>query len=144
MDDLRRLRQAAPQAGLRVIQKHPTAGQVGDNKDVVFNYLDRAEKVREKSLAVEIKRPFFLRFFSVFLLVVTVASMAYYLVKSTVREFGLQAVGYFAGLWAVRQILMSNGPKSFTLVDYAVLTLYVGLIVALLAKAFYTPKAVPQ
>lgn len=144
IDDLRRLRRGEPQAGMHLTVTNRTTGQVKDNKDAVFNYLDRARQVRERSFAVEIRRPFFLRFFSVFLLVVTVASMAYYLVKSTVREFGLQAMAYFAGLWAVRQILMSNGPKSFTLVDYAVLTLYFGLIVALLAKAIYTPKAIPR
>lgn len=138
-DDLKRLR-GEPRVGILII-KHPKTGQVENNKDAVFNI---ATQAREKSFAIEIRRPFFLRFFSVFLLVVTVASMAYYIVKSTVREFGLQAMAYFAGLWAVRQILMSNGPKSFTLVDYTVLTLYFGLIVALLAKAIYTPKAIPH
>ena len=145
IDDLRRLRRSAPQTRSHlIIKQHLEAGLQIGNGDFVFDYLDKVNQVRKRSFAVEIRRPFFLRFFSVFLLVVTVASMAYYSVKSTVREFGLQAVAYFAGLWAIRQILMSNGPKSFTLVDYVVLTLYVGLIAALVAKAIYTPKVIPH
>jgi hypothetical protein len=95
---------------------------------------------RRKFFVVVLQRPFFLRFFAVFLLVIAVASMAFYAVKSDVRAFGLQAVGYFVGLWAIRQMLVAGGPRVFTAVDYAVLTLYVILAATLVAKELWTER----
>jgi hypothetical protein len=95
---------------------------------------------RRKVFVVVLQRPFFLRFFAVFLLATAVVSMAFYAVKSDVRAFGLQAVGYFVGLWAIRQMLVAGGPRVFTAVDYAVLTLYVILAAALVAKELWTEQ----
>jgi hypothetical protein len=44
-------------------------------------------------------------------------------VRIEVKAFALQALGYFVGLWAVRQMLVAGGPKVFTIVDYTVLVL---------------------
>jgi hypothetical protein len=95
---------------------------------------------RRRVFVVVLQRPFFLRFFAVFLLATAVASMAFYAVKSDVRAFGLQAVGYFVGLWAIRQMLVAGGPRVFTAVDYAVLTLYVILAATLVAKELWTER----
>jgi hypothetical protein len=95
---------------------------------------------RRKLFVVVLQRPFFLRFFAVFLLTTAVVSMAFYAVKSDVRAFGLQAAGYFVGLWAIRQMLVAGGPRVFTAVDYAVLTLYVILAATLVAKELWTEQ----
>ena len=95
---------------------------------------------RKKLFIVVLQRPFFLRFFTIFLLATAAGSMAYYAVVSDVRAFGLQAVAYFLGLWAIRQTLVSGGPKVFTAVDYAVLTLYVILAATLVVKELWTER----
>jgi len=74
---------------------------------------------------------------TIFLLVITVASATYYAFASEVKAFALQALGYFVGLWAVRQVLVAGGPKTFTVVDYTVLLLYALLASVLIGKALW-------
>jgi len=109
-------------------------------KDLLKNNLEN----RKKMFAVLLQRPFFLRFFAIFLLVITLASMFYYAVASDVRTFALQAVAYFVGLWAVRQMLVSGGPKVFTAVDYVILLLYATLAAIVIAKALWTNTTPPE
>ena len=92
---------------------------------------------RQKMFAVLLQRPFFLRFLSIFLLVITLGSATYYAIVSEVKAFALQALGYFVGLWAVRQMLVGGGPKAFTAVDYIVLLLYAALASVVIAKALW-------
>ena len=92
---------------------------------------------RQRIFAVLLQRPFFLKVLSVFLLVITVGSATYYAVVSDVKTFSLQALGYFVGLWAVRQMLLAGGPKAFTVVDYTVLLLYALLASVVIGKALW-------
>ena len=98
---------------------------------------DNSEK-RKRIFAVVLQRPFFLRFFATFMLVLTVATIAYNAVAAEVHTFALRALGYFVGLWAVRQILVSGGPKVFTAVDYVVLLLYTALVAILVGKKLWS------
>jgi hypothetical protein len=95
---------------------------------------------RKKVFAVVLQRPFFLRFFAVFLLVIALGSVAYYAVVSEVNAFALQALGYFVGLWAIRQTLVTGGPRIFTVVDYVVLSLYAALAATLVAKKLWAKQ----
>lgn len=92
---------------------------------------------RQKIFAVLLQRPFFLKVLSIFLFAVTVGSAAYYAIVSDVKTFALQALGYFVGLWAVRQMLAAGGPKTFTAVDYTVLLLYAALASVVIGKALW-------
>jgi len=126
--------------GVHVITKDKSGKVVFNNDADLVHWRDIASENRTKIFAVELRRPFFLRFFSVFLLVIAISSMVYYSVVSNVKEFGVQALGYFFGLWAARQVLMSNGPKAFTAVDYVVFFLYSMLVAVLVAKAIWPEK----
>jgi hypothetical protein len=76
----------------------------------------------------------------VFLLAIALGSVAYYAVVSEVNAFALQALGYFVGLWAIRQTLVAGGPRIFTVVDYVVLSLYAALAATLVAKKLWTER----
>jgi hypothetical protein len=95
---------------------------------------------RKRVFAVVLQRPFFLRFFAVFLFVIAFGSVAYYAVVSEVNAFALQALGYFVGLWAIRQMLVTGGPRIFTVIDYVVLSLYAVLAAILVAKKLWTER----
>lgn len=93
--------------------------------------------------AVVLERPFFLRFFSIFLLVIAVSSMVFYFWLSEAKEFATQALGYFLGLWAARQVLVAGGPKTFTSVDSVILFLYCMLTACVIVKSFWSYRPHP-
>jgi hypothetical protein len=139
--DLQKLHPNLPKSyGMRLTVNDKNGNTIFSNDQYSDRWRDIASKNMARIFAVELRRPFFLRVFSVFLLVITVISMVYYSVVSNVKEFGLQALGYFFGLWAARQVLMSNGPKAFTAVDFAVFFLYSALVAVLVAKAIWPRK----
>jgi hypothetical protein len=119
-------------------------GYDGANKAATREGLEFEKKLivdhpgeRQQIFAVLLRRPFFLKLLSIFLLVITVGSAAYYAVVSDVKTFSLQALGYFVGLWAVRRMLLAGGPKAFTVVDYIVLFLYALLASIVISKALW-------
>jgi hypothetical protein len=121
----------------------PRIGITPDGMQLQKRMLKEDSEDRKKIFAVLLQRPFFLRFSAIFLLVIALGSIIYYAVVSEVKAFALQALGYFVGLWAIRQMLVSGGPKVFTAVDYIILFLYAALAATLVAKELWA-KRIPE
>ena len=89
------------------------------------------------AFAFVLERPLFLRVLAVFLGVVALLSVLYVAFGTEPKQMVLNAVGTFLGLWAVRQALSVDAPKTATLVDYATLGLYFLLIVIVFARVLW-------
>lgn len=92
----------------------------------------------QKGLAISIQRPLFIKVLAVFLLLSAVVSLPVVAFRSKPGDYLVNCVAYFLGLWAVRGIITVNAPKSPTVVDYAVLTLYCIQIFIVAGRALWS------
>ena len=133
-------------AGSKELDEWPTAANKaairrdGQFESRVFQDFVKST-TKDEFFAVVLQRPFFLKFLSIFLLAIVLVSMAFSILHSEAKAFGAQALGYFLGLWAARQILVAGGPKTFTTVDYTVLILYCVLAACFISKSLWAYRS---
>jgi hypothetical protein len=115
------------------------------DKSAQLNLLNQGYKSDSWSsnqFALVLGRPFFLKFIACFLAVPALLSIIFVCYIEDPKRVLLNAVGYFLALWAVRQALSVDAPRTATAIDYATLVLYAILIAAVLARfawGFKTP-----
>lgn len=84
-------------------------------------------------------RPLFLRFMTGFLGVTAFVWVLYIILLRPISDFLINSIGYFIGLWAIREIL-SKGTEVFpTFIDYGTLLLYSFLILGVVVRVIW-PK----
>lgn len=87
-----------------------------------------------------LERPLFLRFMAVFLGLTAFVSILFIVRLGPISDIPIKLVGYFVGLWALREVF-SGGTEAFpTVIDYGTFLLYSILIVGVVVRIIWPKK----